>query len=117
MLTVDYPDTEIVVLVMVNLHSHGIASLYEASPPVETHALAQRLQIHQTPKHGSWLSIAGIELPALIRQCLDRRISDLYALNGELAAGEAPTNAYQRQVDWQFTTTEARGKLRHRYPT
>ena len=116
LLTVDYPDAEIVVLVMDNLNTHGIASLYEAFPPAEAHALAQRLEIHHTPRHGSWLNIAEIELSALTRQCLDRRISDLEVLNGELAAWQAATNADQRQVDWQFTTEDARVKLRHLYP-
>jgi hypothetical protein len=116
MLTVDYPDVEAVVLVMDNLNTHGIASLYEAFEPAEAFALAQRLEIHHTPKHGSWLNIAEIELSALTRQCLDRRISDLEILNTELAAWQHATNAEQRQVDWQFTTHDARVKLRHLYP-
>ena len=116
LLDVDYPDAETVVLVMDNLNTHGIASLYEAFSPEEAHALAQRLEIHHTPKHGSWLNIAEIELSALTRQCLDRRISDLDVLNTELAAWQAATNADQRQVDWQFTTDDARVKLRHLYP-
>jgi hypothetical protein len=116
LLTVDYPDAETVVLVMDNLNTHGIASLYEAFPPEQAHALAQRLEIHHTPKHGSWLNIAEIELSALTRQCLDRRISDLDLLNHELAAWQAATNTDQRQVDWQFTTDDARIKLRHLYP-
>lgn len=117
LLTIDYPDAEAVVLVMDNLNTHGIASLYEAFEPAEAHALAQRLEIHHTPKHGSWLNIAEIELSALTRQCLDRRISDLDVLNTELAAWQHATNTDQRQVDWQFTTTDARIKLRHLYPT
>ena len=116
LLNVDYPDAETVVLVMDNLNTHGIASLYEAFSPEEAHALAQRLEIHHTPKHGSWLNIAEIELSALTRQCLDRRIGDLDVLNTELAAWQAATNADQRQVDWQFTTADARIKLRHLYP-
>ncbi len=116
MLTVDYPDAEKVVLVMDNLNTHGIASLYEAFEPAEAFALAQRLEIHHTPKHGSWLNIAEIELSALTRQCLDRRISDLDVLNTELTAWQHATNADQRQVDWQFTTNDARIKLRHLYP-
>jgi len=116
MLTVDYPDAETVVLVMDNLNTHNIASLYEAFEPAEAFALAQRLQIHHTPKHGSWLNIAEIELSALTRQCLDRRISDLDVLNTELAAWQHATNTDQRQVDWQFTTDDARIKLRHLYP-
>ncbi len=116
MLTTDYPDAEKVVLVMDNLNTHGLASLYEAFAPAEAFALAQRLEIHHTPKHGSWLNIAEIELSALTRQCLDRRISDLDVLNAELAAWQGATNADQRQVDWQFTTDNARIKLRHLYP-
>ena len=117
MLTVDYPDADTVVLVMDNLNTHGIASLYEAFAPEEAFALVQRLEIHHTPKHRSWLNIAEIELSALTRQCLDRRISDLEILNTELAAWQHDTNADQRQVDWQFTTDDARIKLRHLYPT
>jgi hypothetical protein len=116
LLTVDYSDAETVVLVMDNLNTHGIASLYEAFEPDEAFSLAQRLEIHHTPKHGSWLNIAEIELSALTRQCLDRRISDLDTLNTELAAWQHATNADQRQVRWQFTTEDARIKLRHLYP-
>jgi hypothetical protein len=117
LLTVDYPDAATVVLVMDNLNTHDIASLYEAFTPEEAFALAGRLEIHHTPKHGSWLNIAEIELSALTRQCLDRRIDDLDALNAELAAWQNATNSNQRQVDWQFTTDDARVKLRHLYPT
>ena len=116
LLTVDYPDAETVVLVMDNLNTHGIASLYAAFDPVEAFALAQRLEIHHTPKHGSWLNIAEIELSALSRQCLDRRISDLDTLNTELTAWQQAINAEQRKVRWQFTTDDARVKLRHLYP-
>lgn len=116
LLTVDYPDAEAVVLVMDNLNTHGIASLYEAFEPAEAFALAQRLEIHHTPKHGSWLNIAEIELSALTRQCLDRRISDLTVLNTELAAWQHATNTDQRQVNWHFTTEDARIKLRYLYP-
>ena len=116
LLTVDYPDAEVVVLVMDNLNTHGIASLYEAFEPGEAYALAQRLEIHHTPKHGSWLNIAEIELSALTRQCLDRRLEDLEVLNAELGAWQKATNTAQRQVDWQFTTDDARVKLRHLYP-
>ena len=116
LLTVDYPDADTVVLVMDNLNTHGIGSLYEAFEPATAFALAQRLEIHHTPKHGSWLNIAEIELSVLTRQCLDRRISDLDTLNAELAAWQHHTNTDQRQVDWQFTTDDARVKLRHLYP-
>lgn len=117
LLTVDYPDAEKVVLVMDNLNTHGIASLYEAFTPDEAFALAQRLEIHHTPKHGSWLNIAEIELSALTRQCLDRRIDDIDILNRELTAWQNTTNTDQRQVNWHFTTSDARTKLRHLYPT
>ncbi|MFI7068625.1 IS630 family transposase [Kribbella sp. NPDC050124] len=116
LLTYDYPDAAKVVLVMDNLNTHGIASLYEAFAPEHAFALAQRLEIHHTPKHGSWLNIAEIELSALTRQCLDRRLGDLEVLNTELTAWQNHTNADQRQVDWQFTTDDARIKLRHLYP-
>jgi hypothetical protein len=116
LLTVDYPDAEKVVLVMDNLNTHTLGSLYEAFEPAKARALAQRLEIHHTPKHGSWLNIAEIELSALTRQCLDRRIDDLDTLNTELAAWQAATNADQRQVNWHFTTGDARTRLRHLYP-
>jgi DDE superfamily endonuclease len=116
LLTIDYPDAERVLLVMDNLNTHTIGSLYEAFDPAKAFALAQRLEIHHTPKHGSWLNIAEIELSALTRQCLDRRLADLAKLNTELAAWQQATNTAQRQVDWQFTTEDARIKLRHLYP-
>jgi hypothetical protein len=117
MLTCDYPKAETVVLVMDNLNTHGIGSLYEAFDPQTAFALAQRLEIHHTPRHGSWLNIAEIELSALTRQCLDRRIEDPAVLNAELAAWQQQTNTDQRQVQWHFTTHDARVKLRHLYPT
>ncbi len=112
----DYPDAEKVVLVMDNLNTHSVGSLYEAFEPAKAFALAQRLEIHHTPKHGSWLNIAEIELSALTRQCLDRRIADLDILNTELTAWQTATNTNQRQVNWHFTTTNARTKLKHLYP-
>jgi len=116
LLTHDYPDAETVVLVMDNLNTHTIGSLYEAFDPATAFTLAQRLEIHHTPRHGSWLNIAEIELSALTRQRLDRRITDLDTLNTELAAWQPATNTDQRQVQWQFTTADARIKLRHLYP-
>jgi hypothetical protein len=116
LLTIDYPDAERVLLVMDNLNTHTLGSLYEAFEPAKARALAQRLEIHHTPKHGSWLNIAEIELSALTRQCLDRRIDDLDILNAELAAWQSVTNADQRQVQWHFTTNDARTRLRHLYP-
>lgn len=116
LLTIDYPDAERVVLVMDNLNTHTLGSLYEAFEPAQARALAERLEIHYTPRHGSWLNIAEIELSRLTRQCLDRRIEDLQVLNTELAAWQEATNADQRQVKWQFNTIDARIKLRHLYP-
>jgi hypothetical protein len=116
LLTIDYPDAQRVVLVMDNLNTHTIGSLYEAFEPAKARKLAQRLEIHHTPKHGSWLNIAEIELSALTRQCLDRRIDDLDVLNTELTAWQNTTNADQRQVLWHFTTSDARTRLRHLYP-
>jgi hypothetical protein len=116
LLTVDYPEAEKVVLVMDNLNTHTIGSLYEAFDPATAFALAQRLEIHHTPNHGSWLNIAEIELSALTRQCLNRRIDNLAVLNAELAAWQQATNANQRQVNWHFTTEDARTRLRHLYP-
>jgi hypothetical protein len=116
LLTHEHPNAETVVLVMDNLNTHTVGSLYEAFQPDKAFALAQRLQIHHTPRHGSWLNIAEIELSALTRQCLDRRIADIDTLNTELAAWQHVTNTDQRQVQWQFTTTDARIKLRHLYP-
>jgi hypothetical protein len=116
LLTSDYPDTTKVVLVMDNLNTHSIGSLHEAFDPAKAFALARRLEIHHTPKHRSWLNIAEIELSALTRQCLDRRIADLDVLNTELAAWQATTNTDQRQVNWHFTTSDARTRLRHPYP-
>ncbi len=116
LLTIDYPDAARVVLVMDNLNTHTLGSLYEAFEPAKARALAERLELHFTPNHGSWLNIAEIELSRLTRQCLNRRIDDLDVLNSELAAWQAATNADQRQVDWQFSTSDARIKLRHLYP-
>jgi len=114
--TIDYPDADRILLVMDNLNTHTMGSLYEAFEPAKAHMLARRLEIHHTPKHGSWLNIAEIELSCLTRQCLDRRISDIDILNTELTAWQNQTNADQRQVNWHFTTSDARTRLRHLYP-
>jgi len=116
LLTIDYPYAEKVVLVMDNLNTHTIGSLYEAFEPAKARELARRLEIHHTPTHGSWLNVAEIELSALTRQCLDRRIDDLTVLNTELTVWQTATNNDQRQVRWHFTTNDARTRLRHLYP-
>ena len=118
LLTEVYPDVEKMVLVMDNLNTHDAASLYDTFPPEEAFALRQRLEIHYTPKHGSWLNIAEIELSALSRQCLaNRRIVNLDILNTELSAWAQDRNDKQKGVDWHFTTDDARTKLKRLYPT
>jgi hypothetical protein len=116
LLCIHYPDAEKVVLVMDNLNTHNIASLYEAFKPDEAMALAKRLEIHYTPKHGSWLNIAEIELSAMGHQCLSRRIGTLDELNTQLDAWQADRNASGSTVDWQFTADDARVRLRRLYP-
>jgi len=111
-----YSDVEMVRLVMDNLNTHGIGSLYAAFPPEEARRLAKRLEIHYTPKHGSWLNIAEIELSAFTRQCLARRMPDQATLAREAAAWEQARNAGQKGVDWRFTTQDARIKLKNLYP-
>jgi len=112
----DYPEAEKVVLVMDNLNTHSIASLYEAFEPALARRLAQRLEIHHTPKHGSWLNIAEIELSVLSGQCLDRRIDRIEQLRVECSAWDQHRNERQKGVDWRFTTADARIKLKRLYP-
>jgi hypothetical protein len=114
--TEQYPQVEKVVLVMDNLNTHTLSSLYEAFPAEEAFAIAQRLEIHYTPKHGSWLNIAEIELSAMTSQCLDRRIDTLEKLNRELEAWQHERNRNQKTVKWQFTAQDARIKLHGLYP-
>ena len=102
---------------MDNLNTHTRGSLYEAFPPDEAKRLADRLEIHYTPKHGSWLNIAEIELSVLGRQCLHRRIPDRATLSAELAAWETAHNDHRAPVRWQFTSADARTKLAKLYPT
>ena len=112
-----YPCAEKVVLVMDNLNTHTLSSLYEAFSAEVAFGLAQRLELHFTPKHGSWLNIAEIELAAMAVQCLgDRRIFDVGVLNSELALWHSRRNQVQRGVDWHFTTKDARIKLKSLYP-
>jgi hypothetical protein len=112
-----YPKAEKIVLVMDNLNTHSPASLYEAFPPAEARRLAAKLEIHYTPKHGSWLNIAEVELSALARQCLDDRMADQPTLARATAAWEHARNRRRCAVDWRFTTKDARIKLKHLYPT
>lgn len=112
-----YPDAEKIVLVMDNLNTHAVASFYKTFPPEEAIRLAQKLEIHYTPKHGSWLDIADIELSALTIQCLPgERMPSIDRLNEMLSAWSLRRNTKQKGVAWHFTTSDARIKLRHLYP-
>ncbi len=113
---VAHPEAECLVLVMDNLNTHGKWSLYEAFEPAEAKRVADKMEIHYTPKHGSWLNMAEIELSVLARQCLDRRLPDIAVLRHEVAAWERARNASGRTVNWHFTTAEARVKLKKLYP-
>jgi hypothetical protein len=113
---VHFPAAERLVVVLDNLNTHAPASLYEAFPPAEAKRLWDKLELHYTPKHGSWLNVAEIELSALGRQCLDRRLPDQATLTAEVAAWEAARNAARVTVSWQFTAEDARIKLKHLYP-
>ena len=101
---------------MDNLNTHKLASLYEAFPPEQARRIAERLEIHHTPKHGSWLNMAEIELSVLSRQCLDRRIETREELEREVAAWEEERNERGVEIQWRFTTADARIKLRRLYP-
>ena len=111
-----YPDKEKIVLVMDNLNTHKPASLYKAYPPAEARRILKRLEIHYTPKHGSWLDIAEIELNVMTRQCLSRRVETIELLRTELSAWENERNNNEASVNWQFTTKDARVKLASLYP-
>ena len=106
-----------IVLVQDNLNTHTKASLYEAFPAAEARRLAERFEWHYTPKHGSWLDMAESELGVLSSQCLDRRIPDKQTLINEIAVWEDDRNANHAKADWQFTTADARIKLKHLYPS
>lgn len=102
---------------MDNLNTHTPGSLYEAFEPAEAKRLADKLEIHYTPRHGSWLNMAEIELSVLSRQCLSERMGDKNRLIEQIAAWEAERNAQSTRVDWRFTTADARIKLKRLYPT
>ena len=114
---VDYPDAERIVLVCDNLNTHNISSLYETFEPAEARRIWERLELHHTPKHGSWLDIAEIELSAFTKGCLDRRISTIEELQRESTAWYIDRNKKQKGVDWQFSVGDARTRLKHLYPT
>ena len=111
-----YPDAEKIILVMDNLNTHAVSSLYKTFPPEEARRITKRLEIHYTPKHGSWLNIAEIELNVMTRQCLSRRISSIENLQSELSVWENERNNKQAGVNWQFKTIDARIKLTSLYP-
>jgi hypothetical protein len=112
-----YPEAERLVLVLDNLSTHGFAALYEALPPAEARRVADKLELHFTPKHGSWLNMAEIELSVLARQCLDRRFADATSLRAEVAAWQVGRDDASRPIRWRFTTADARIKLRRLYPS
>ena len=116
LLTEDYPRADKVKLVCDNLNTHSAAALYHRFPAQEARALARRLEIHYTPRHGSWLNVAEIELSVLARQCLDRRIGSAEELSREINAWETERNADGSRVHWRFTTEDARIRLHHLYP-
>lgn len=114
---VHYPGKRKIVLVMDNLNTHKLSSLYEAFEPSEAHRIAERLEIHYTPKHGSWLNMAEIEIGVMTRQCLNRRINDQETLKREIKAWQDERNKQAVQVNWRFTTEDARVKLKSLYPS
>jgi hypothetical protein len=111
------PEADVIRVVLDHLHTHTIASLYEAFEPAEARRIARKLELHDTPKHGSWLNMAEIELRVLQQQCLDRRIPDEDTLKREVAAWEHQRNAEQAAIDWRFSVTDARKKLARLYPS
>ncbi len=113
----DYPDKDRIVLVMDNLNTHHPSSLYEAFEPAEARRISERLEIHYTPKNGSWLDMAEIEIGVMSRQCLDRRIPDQRTLRREVGAWQERRNQEAIKVDWRFTTADARIKLKSLYPS
>lgn len=112
----DYPKARKITLVMDNLNTHSVASLYEAFEPAEARRLAERLEIVHTPKHGSWLNVAEVELAVLEKQAVGGRIPDRAALNARLKAWQKARNQSREKVDWRFTTADARIKLKRLYP-
>ncbi len=112
-----YPAAEKIVVVMDNLNTHTPAALYEVFEPAEARRLIEKLELHYTPKHGSWLNMAEIEFSVLTRQCLDRRIGSRTELEREVAAWQTKRNGQAVGINWRFTTADARIKLKHLYPS
>lgn len=112
-----YPEAAVIRVILDNLNTHGPGSLYEAFEPAEARRLVEKLEFHYTPKHGSWLNMAEIELSILQRQCLNRRIGDEERLKREVAAWEQQRNNAKETIDWRFSITDAREKLKRLYPT
>lgn len=112
-----YPQAEVIRVVLDNLNTHKIASLYEAFAPQEARRIAKKLEFHPTPKHGSWLNMAEIELSVLQRQCLDRRIGEEAELKVEVKAYEERRNGQKATIDWRFSVVDARQRLQRLYPS
>ncbi len=112
-----YPQKQKIILVMDNLNTHKLGSLYEAFEPAQARRIAERLEIHYTPKHGSWLNMAEIEIGVMARQCLNRRLPDQETLKREINAWQKARNRKAIRVDWRFTTEDARIKLKSLYPS
>ena len=112
----EYPEAQKIILVMDNLNTHSLASLYATFEPEAALRLAQRFEIHHTPKHGSWLNMAEVEIGVLSRQCLNQRIPSMEKMKSEVQTWVTERNNEKKPVDWQFTTADARIKLKHLYP-
>lgn len=116
MVDIEYSDAKKIILVMDNLNTHKISSLYEKFEPQEARRIAQKLEIHYTPKHGSWLNVAEIGFSLLKRTCIPERVDSIEKLRASVTAFVKERNAGERKINWQFTTNDARVKLRHLYP-
>ena len=114
---VHFPEAEVIRVVLDNLNTHTPAALYEVFEPQEARRIVRKLEFHYTPKHGSWLNMAEIEISVLDRQCLDRRLAEVPLVRSEVAAWESVRNEQRTTVDWRFTTTKARSKMQYLYPS
>jgi len=112
-----FPQAEVIRVVLDNLNTHSPAALYEVFEPQEARRIVRKLEFHYTPKHGSWLNMAEIEISVLDRQCLDRRLAEVPLVRSEVVAWEALRNDQHATVDWRFTTTKARSKMQYLYPS